>query len=70
MTTLISDGRKATEVRLAPIYPETTISLVQHSESKVVIIENHQLIALVSAPIMKIVRAIRSNYPQVKMNVI
>jgi hypothetical protein len=70
MTTFISDGRKATEVMLAPIYPETTLTLVQHSQSRVIIIQNHQIVALVSAPIMKIVRAIRMNYQSVKMNVI
>jgi hypothetical protein len=70
MTTLISDGRKATEVRLAPIYPETDITLVQHSKSMIVLIQNHELIALINAPIMRVVHAIRGNYPQVKINVI
>jgi hypothetical protein len=69
MTTLVKHGTKATEVSLSPIYPETEITLARHSNC-VTIIQNHQLVAIIWMPIMKIVRGIRMNYPQVKMNVI
>ncbi len=70
MTPIVRHGRYATQLNISPIYENTEITLVQHSKSLIVLIENHQLIALINAPIMKVVRGIRVMFPNAKMNVI
>jgi hypothetical protein len=70
MTTIVRSGNIASEIKLAPIYPETELTLVIYSQSRIVIVENHELIGIFYHPIMKIVKAIRKIYPMIKMNVI
>ena len=57
------------QINTTPIYDNTIISL-RDVRKAVMIYQNDQIIALVEAPIMKIVRAIRSMFPHANMQLI
>jgi len=73
MTITVDSVRKATktELMLAPISAETTITLERKSKYTFIHQNDEVIDALpFSYPIMKIVRAIRKAIPNVKLNVI
>jgi len=66
MTPIVRHGHYATQLNISPIYENTEVRLVNHDKF-VTLIQNHQLVALINAPIMKIVRAIRTIQPNAKL---
>lgn len=54
------------QINMTPIYENTIISL-RDVKKAIMIYQNDQIIALVEAPIMKVVRAIRSMFPNANM---
>ena len=54
------------QINTSPVYPETRISL-REVNAKIIVCQNDQIIALVDAPIMKVVRAIRSMFKNAKI---
>jgi len=69
MTPIVKHHRYMSQINTTPIYDNTTISL-RDVRKAVMIYQNDQIIALVEAPIMKIVRAIRSMFPNANMQLI
>ena len=69
MKPIVKHNRYMTEINTSPVYPETTITL-RVMNAHVMIYQNDQIIALVSAPVMKVVRGIRSMFNNAKMQLI
>lgn len=69
MTPIVRHGKYMSQINTTPIYENTTITLVDHGHS-VIVNENDQIIAWISAPIMKVVRAIRTMYPKAKLELV
>ena len=55
-----------TELNTSPVYPETIIYL-KIVRGAVLVAQNDQIISLANAPIMRVVRAIRSMYYNAKI---
>jgi len=51
---------------MSPVYPETVIHLVDKGNT-VIVYQNDEIISLFNAPIMKVVRAIRSMFENAKI---
>ena len=61
MTPIVKHHRYMSQINTSPVYPETIIYL-REVNAHVLVYQNDQLITLISAPIMKVVRAIRNMY--------
>ena len=70
MTPLIRYGKRASQIAVSPIYSDTVINIKQCKNDNVLLIQNDQLVAVLTFPIMKVVRGIRMMYPNVKLNMI
>ena len=66
MRPLVQYHNYMTELNTSPVYPETTITL-KVIYSNVMVYQNDQIIALVNAPIMRVVRGIRSMFKNAKI---
>ena len=58
-----------TQINTSPVYDSTIISL-RDVRKAIMIYQNDQIIALVNAPIMKVVRAIRAMFPKANINLL
>lgn len=67
MTPLVKHGKYMSQINTSPIYDDTIITIKDHGKS-VMIYENDQIIGWIVAPIMKVVRAIRTMYPKVNID--
>lgn len=63
MTPIVKHHNYMAQINTSPVYPETTITL-RVVRTHIMIYQNDQLITLVDAPIMRVVRAIRSMFNQ------
>lgn len=59
----------ATELNTSPVYPETTLTL-RTIYNRVMIYQNDQIINIVDAPTMRVVRGIRSMFNNAKIQLI
>ena len=69
MKPLVQHGKYMTELNTSPVYDDTMITL-RVIRAHVMVYQNDQIIALVSAPVMKVVRGIRSMFNNAKMQLI
>jgi len=70
MTPTVRHGKRASQIAVSPIYNDTVINIKQCKNANVLLIQNDQLVAVLTFPIMKVVRGIRMMYPNVKLNLI
>lgn len=66
MTPIVKHGRHMSQINTTPVYEDTEITLKDRGNS-VMVYENDQLIAWLTFPIMKVVRGIRSMFPNAKL---
>lgn len=66
MTPIVKHHQYMSQINTSPIYNETVITL-RAIRTHVMIYQNDQIIALVDAPIMKVIRAIRSMFENAKI---
>ena len=69
MTIDIDHGATKLQIAIAPIYPETVVTLVTRS-NYIAILQNDEIVSIVYTSIMKVVRAIRKIYPKVNLQLI
>lgn len=69
MTPIVKHGKHMSQINVTPIYEETTISLKARGNG-IIVSENDQVVAWLTFPIMKIVRGIRTMYPNAKLELI
>jgi hypothetical protein len=69
MRPLIKHHRYMTELNTSPVYPETVFYL-KIVRGATIVAQNDQIISIANAPIMKIVRAIRSMFPKANLQLI
>jgi hypothetical protein len=70
MTPIVKHGKRASQINVSPIYNDTDINIKCARNDNVLLIQNDQLVAVLTFPIMKVVRGIRMMYPNVKLNMI
>ena len=69
MTPIVKHGKRMSQINVTPIYEETVITIKQSSNA-VILTENDQLVAWLTFPVMKVVRAIRKMYPNAKLQLV
>lgn len=66
MTPIVKHHQYMSQINMSPVYPETVIHLVDKGNT-IIVYQNDEIISLFNAPIMKVVRAIRSMYNNAKI---
>lgn len=70
MNMLLSNGDMKTELHVTPPTEHTTITLKRITQGSILIYENDECIGWLAIPVMKVIRALRSIYPQAKYELI
>ena len=68
MTTTIKNINRLEQITFAPVYDETTFTLIERNQY-VCLIENDEIVTILCASVMKIVRSIRNCYPNANITV-
>lgn len=69
MTPIVKHNKFASQINITPIYPDTQV-VIRETPKGVLLYENSELVAWLSFPTMKVVRGLRTMYPQAKLELI